>query len=114
MTSMRFDLPAPFGPISTFSDWNSSSGVSGPKERRFRGPQKSLVAEHSLHSTRPMRYDFFFGTPFGWQSWHFTRWMLCRLSGLLNVVSIFSTSSPQFDNRGWQLAQDWRVCWLCF
>ena len=40
------------------------------------------------------------GTPRGWQSSHDTLWMLCVLSRERKVVSIFSTSRPQFDSRG--------------
>ena len=36
MASMRFDFPAPFGPMSTLRDWSLSSGVFGPKDRTFR------------------------------------------------------------------------------
>ena len=34
---MRFDFPEPFAPINTFSARNSMDGVSGPKDRIFRG-----------------------------------------------------------------------------
>src|ERR1039458_8693923 len=56
----------------------------------------------------------FFGTPLVWQSAHFTQWTLCLLSAETNVVSIFSTSRPQFDILGWQVAHEARVfspCW---
>jgi hypothetical protein len=36
IASIRFDFPDPFGPINTFRDFNSSSGVSGPNDSRFR------------------------------------------------------------------------------
>ena len=39
--------------------------------------------------------------------------MLCLLSADLNVVSIFSTSRPQFDILGWQAAHDALVFWPC-
>lgn len=52
--------------------------------------------------------------PLGWQSAHFTVWMLCFELRLANVVSIFSTSRPQLDSRGWQLAQEARVVCRCF
>src|ERR1039458_730100 len=48
----------------------------------------------------------FLGMPLGWQSRHFTKWMLCGLWVDLKVVSIVSTSRPQFDSRGWQVAQE--------
>jgi hypothetical protein len=40
---------------------------------------------------------FVLGTPFVWQSEHFTQCTLCLLSGDRKVVSIFSTSMPQLD-----------------
>ena len=57
---------------------------------------------------------FLRGTPLAWQSAHLTVWMLCGLFGLLNVVSIFSTSSPQLESCGWQVVQEARVLCPCF
>ena len=51
-----------------------------------------------------------FGTPWVWQSKHWKEWMLWRLERDRKVVSIFSTSNPQLDIFGWQLAQEARVC----
>jgi len=51
----------------------------------------------------------FLGTPFVWQSVHLTKWILCGLWVDLKVVSMVSTSRPQFDKRGWQLEQEARV-----
>src|ERR1035441_6204671 len=57
---------------------------------------------------------FFLGIPLGWQSAHFTQWMLCLLSVERKLVSIFSTSKPQFDIFGWHSAQEARVFCPCF
>src|ERR1017187_8921843 len=74
---------------------------------------------HALHCSAwrpcmgcalPVLSPRFFGIPFGWQSAHFTKWILWPLAALRNVVSIFSTSRPQLDRRGWQVAQEARVC----
>src|SRR5947209_6640110 len=54
------------------------------------------------------------GTPLVWQSAHLTKCTLCRLDGERNVVSIFSTSRPQLESRGWHSAQDARVFCPCF
>lgn len=40
---------------------------------------------------------FNLGTPCWWQSAHLTQWTLCELFAFAKVVSIFSTSSPQWD-----------------
>ena len=42
-----------------------------------------------------------------------TRWTSLRLSADLKVVSIFSTSWPQFESRGWQPAHEARVVCPC-
>src|ERR1039458_2790351 len=57
---------------------------------------------------------FFFGTPFVWQSAHLTVWTLWGLLIDLNVVSMVSTLSPQFESCGWQVTHDARVFWPCF
>ena len=53
------------------------------------------------------------GVPWGWQSRQATRWMLCWLEGETNVVSIFSTSRPQWEFAGWQVAQEARAEVVC-
>src|SRR5271165_7074030 len=55
MASIRFDFPAPFGPIRTFSACSSSWWESGPNDRRFRSLivfRNRLSPSISLHSTR--------------------------------------------------------------
>ena len=105
------------------SFWDDYDRLSAVQQHRFLTvgprclrpvlkPRTQLIAtRYSSRFSRVARPDqvFFFGTPFGWQSRHFTKWMLCGLWVDLNVVSIFSTSRPQFDRRGWQLAQVARV-----
>jgi len=53
MVSIRLDLPDPLGPIRTFNDCNSSSGMPGPKERILRayGPQEWLVPNQEASGT---------------------------------------------------------------
>ena len=86
----------------------------GPRPGPDRGPERRRKARRPVvlifdsiraGTDRPLApavYDFvfFLGTPAGWQSTQATRWTSCRLSPDLNVVSIFSTSRPQFDSRG--------------
>jgi len=53
------------------------------------------------------------GVPEGWQSVQLTRWMLWRLAGERNVVSILVTSNPQCENFGWHWTQDARASLEC-
>ena len=41
-----------------------------------------------------------------WQSPQATKWMLCLLPVERKEVSIFSTSKPQCEFDGWQVAQE--------
>ena len=64
-----------------------------------------LLGNHDLKLARFLAMteaglSFGFGTPLGWQSSHLTLWTSWWLFGSLKVVSIFSTSMPQFERRG--------------
>ena len=92
-----------------------SLAAAGARSMPIEGPLTHLTpARMSTRIGSGAPLALFRGTPFGWQSTHVTRWTSWRLSGERNVVSIVSTSSPQFDSRGWQPAQEARVVWPCF
>src|ERR1035437_4827981 len=74
-------------------------------------PRLSVSAVKGLPRLAPA--SRFRGIPFGWQSAHLTKWILWPLAVLTKVVSIFSTSRPQLDRRGWHVAHEARVCCPC-
>lgn len=61
--------------------------------------ERNLKAEPTV-GQRQVGRTFFGGTPLVWQSMHLTVWTLWGLFVDLKVVSIFSTSRPQFESWG--------------
>ena len=66
----------------------------------------------SGQDSRRARWDL--RNPFGMAVRAFHGVDIVAAGGMRKVVSIFSTSRPQLDSCGWQLAHEARVCCPCF